>query len=87
MEEGLVMTKKTNYLIGVLLSASDSYLNVMQFKKQGKMTFYRTGNSDKPWNLKKARRTIPINNLVAELEEAKKEMQSRGLPVPGVTIE
>jgi len=81
------MDKTTRYFIGTLLDASKSDSNVMQFKKHGSVYFCRVGNSSRPWNLKKAKRVIPVHNLTVELTKAKEEMRSRGLTVPGIVVE
>ena len=86
-------TLKTNYYVGVLLSASRNDLNRMQFftrKENGKTALYsRTRNfSSEP----DARKMEFVGYFCSEesaldtINVARQEMSDRGLSVPGVTV-
>lgn len=86
-------TLKTNYYVGVLLSASRNDLNRMQFftrKENGKTALYsRTRAFASEPNPNRMDFVGLFSNDKAAVEtinDARQEMSNRGLSVPGVTV-
>lgn len=74
-----------NYFIGVLLDASKNRDNKMEITEHNNKSYYRIGGFGTKWNFKKAKELPCTGDILAfELKQAKSEMRSRGLSVPGV---
>lgn len=86
-------TLKTNYYVGVLLSASRNDLNRMQFftrREKGKTALYaRTRSFASEPDTRKmyfAGYFSSDSSALQAINDARQEMSDRGLSVPGVTV-